>query len=288
MNRRPGRFNLQLTPLLDLLLIVIFAQYLDVQEQAQQESVQSQQQVEQSRREYENRLTADRQALAEIHQQQLAELEQQRNRLAAQQEALTLSQQVLANRQTTTEQQVSEMIAQQMQAASLMAELFQVPKSLIDEALKPLPAGVPSRTVAEQSRLRGEFEKLAAARGAEVVEFLLSYDELRKRADVWTIHVDTNGTVHFSAAGSEQLFRVSTPEDFASSLFDRYKRLPQPKGLVVLLVSFGDARADIRQAVITGLPDAVRRMRDDRLGQTQFEYAVLGFMPDQKTPPGTP
>ncbi|MGC1276320.1 MAG: hypothetical protein WBC44_21665 [Planctomycetaceae bacterium] len=243
------RLHFQLMPLLDLLLIMIFALYLEVR-------VREETQADQA----ESRIAASEQ-----------QLEAERARLAAERERL-------AAESIEIQRRLNDVVEQQRHAANLVGELFDVPQELVDEALKPLPAGAPPRTPQEAERLRERFAQLAALRGPEVIEHLFSYDELRKRADVWTLRIRANGEIAFSNGQQTQLFRADAPAEFASRLFDRYKTLAQPKGLVVLLVSYGDARADVRQAVLDGLPEAVRLMRDDQLGRTQFEYAVLGYI----------
>jgi hypothetical protein len=263
------RLHFQLTPLLDLLLIVIFAQYLEVTLQAERQSAESERAVADKQQEFEQRY-------AELQR----ELKQQRDRLDAERKKIEASEHAEKAKLEQYSQRLDDVVAQQRQAAALVSELFHVPPELIDEALKPLPADAPPRTEQDVERLRQQFRELAALRGPEVIEHLLSYDELRKRADVWTLRIESNGEIEFSPGKSTQSFRASTPAEFSSRLFDRYKTLPQPKGLVVLLVSYGDARADVRQSVLNGLPEAIRLMREDRLGRTQFEYAVLGYIPE--------
>jgi len=265
------RFHFQLTPLLDLLLIVIFAQYLEVTQQAKRESVVAERHV------------AERQAELEREYAELrSQVAQERTALETERQRLT---QIDAASQTKVEesqQKLDDVVEQQRRAASLIAELFNVPGALIEQALAPRPAGSPPRSAQEIERLRDRFRELASLRGSDVVEHLLSYDELRKRADVWSLRIEKTGEIVFSAGDSRQSFRAATPEEFSAKLFDRYKTLEQPKGLVVILVSYGDARADVRLAVINGLPEVVRQMREDRLGRTQFEYAVLGYIPDDE------
>ena len=248
--KTPGRrLQFQLLPLLDLLLIMVFSLYLEVRVRAEQQAEQAETQITIAQQQ----LTAERAVLAAERAQFVAEASE-------------------------IQQRMDDVVSQQRFAANLVGELFDVPQKLIDEALRPLPAGAPPRSPEETERLRPRFEQLAALRGPEVIEHLFSYDELRKRADVWTLRIRASGEIVFSNGVQTQSFRAGTPAEFASRLFDRYKTLAQPKGLVVLLVSYGDARADDRRAVLDGLPDAVRLMREDQLGRTQFEYAVLGFV----------
>lgn len=263
------RFHFQLTPLLDLLLIVIFAQYLDVTQQAKRESESAERQVA------ERRAELDREYV-----QLRTELQQERSQLAAERQRLAQIDAASEARVEDSQQKLDDVVAQQQRAASLIAELFNVPGTLVEQALAPRPAGSPPRTAQEIERLRERFRQMASLRGSEVVEHLLSYDELRKRADVWTLRIEKTGEIVSTAGDVRQAFRAATPSEFSTKLFDRYKTLEQPKGLVIILVSYGDARADVRQAVINGLPEAVRLMREDRLGRTQFEYAVIGYIPE--------
>jgi hypothetical protein len=243
------RLHFQLLPLLDLLLIMIFSMYLEARVREERKAEQT-----------ESRIAAMQAQVAEDRA------------------ALAIERARVADESAELQTRLEDVVEQQHRAADLVAELFGVPQELIDEVLRPLPAGTPPRPEAEMARLRDRFRELARLRGPAVIEHLLSYDELRKRADVWTLRILGSGQIAFSAGGAAQSFRAATPSEFAGRLFDRYKALPQPKGLVVLLVSYGDARADVRQAVLDGLPEAVRLMREDQLGRTQFEYAVLGYI----------
>ena len=82
-------------------------------------------------------------------------------------------------------------------------------------------------------------------------------------------------------------FRIAGPglrersADFARQLFAASKAFPQPKGLVVLLVSFDpDSRAGTFQPVLDGLGEGVRALEADQGGRTQYEFAVLGLAPE--------
>lgn len=265
---RPRRFHLQLTPLLDLLLIVIFAQYLDVQQQANQQSEAVSRQLAAGRDELRRRAASAQQELAAAR----AKLEANRQELADRQAELD-------RRAETMDDRLQDVVSQQRRAASLMAELFDIPATLVEQALKPLPPAAPPRSDAQIERLRKRFNELAQLNSTALIEHVLSYDELRKRADVWTLRIAANGVITLTAGGQSQSFRASSQEEFVEELLQRYRTLPQPKGLVVIMVSYGDARADVRQAVLRGLPTAIDNMQDDQLGRTQFEYAVLGFIP---------
>lgn len=241
------RLALQLTPLLDLMLIVIFAQYLEMEQVA----VERRTKFEQRLTEAQSEVAATEARLAEQQQ----ELRQARRENAALNEEYHLT------------------ARQRDRIAQMAAELFQVPES----ALKPLLDRDGDLPVDETNRIRQEFRDIAAARPEAMVKHLLTYDELRKRSDVWDLYVRENGSIAFSTGKQTHEFRADTPEQFAARLFALYKDLPQPKSLVIILLSYGDARAGVREAAIQGLMLAAERMREDAAGRTRFEYAVLGY-----------
>ncbi|QDT37462.1 hypothetical protein [Stratiformator vulcanicus] len=262
------RLHFQLTPLLDLLLIVIFAQYLDVQQTADQQSESVTAQVAAERAEMDTQLS-----------RKLDELEQRSQTTLVVEGELSQRKAELERQIQKLAEDRAELEARQRTAGNLLAKLFDVPQEVIAEVFRPRePPGVP-QTAEEVQRLKDQLERLANDKGREIVEFLLTYDELRKRADIWSVHIRETGEIVLKAGEWSNVIRAKTPDEFASKIFTNYKTLPQPKNLVVVLVSYGDARADARNAVLKGLPMALKEMRDDRLGRTQFEYAILGFDP---------
>ena len=259
MRSAPRRMTLQLTSLLDLLLIVIFAQYMEVRDQTTA--------VQARATEREQRLERAEESLAALH---TAHNEARSVLTREREESAALRQQ---NEQLSdTARRLRE---QQQQIGDLAAEMFRVPPELMEQALRP--AG--SLSTSEVEQLRQQFRELGEMRGDEMVDHLLTYSELRKRADVWEIHIAENGIMRLDTGERIAQFRAETPEQFAARLFDHYKNLPQPKGLVVMMLSWGDARALGREAALQGLPLAALRMRDDAAGRTRFEYAVLGYRP---------
>nr|MDQ3332135.1 DUF3450 domain-containing protein [Planctomycetota bacterium] len=193
MKAASRRFHFQLTPLLDLLLIVIFAQYLEVTQQAERQTIAAERQVVERQNE-----------LGRRYAQLEADLEQERESLRVERQNVADSDAANSAEVEELRRRLEDVAAQQRQAANLVAELFHIPQELIDEALKPLPIGTPPRSQKEVERLRQRFEELAVLRGPEVVEHLLSYDELRKRADVWRLRIERGGGIVFTPGESSQ------------------------------------------------------------------------------------
>ena len=236
------KLTLQLTPLLDLLLIVFFAQYMELQ-----------------------RLTAEAQTRS---REQASSAEEARRELADERRALEEKASRLSGRASEAEEQ-------RRVIGELAAELFRVPPELAGQLLQPQPGTV--LTPEEVGALRARLRRFGEMQADELVRHLLTYNELLKRADVWDLYIDADGVVTFDTGERSFTFRASSPEDFAAALFQRYKALPQPKGLVIMLLSYGDITEVRAQAARNGLRMAAERMRDDSDRRSQFEYAILGL-----------
>jgi len=163
----------------------------------------------------------------------------------------------------------------------LAAELFNLPDATIEKLLRQrFPDDPPDAD--EIAAMQQEFRKLKGRRGQEVIKHLLTFHEIRKRCDVWELYVSESGITSLKAGDEEGSFRAETPQTFAARLFERYRTLPQPKSLVVVVLSYGDVRASTYEAALTGLPIVIERMQADAAGRTRFEYAVLGYDPQRK------
>lgn len=255
------KLTFQLMPLLDLLLIVMFAQYLEVRTVARDEAVRR----EAVQNDLQTELDSAIQQLHSLNQKLvgLNELKSERRSLS---------------------EEVTRMKSQRDLVGEMVVELFRLPESAVDAIVKDRTSLGPGPGAAEISRLKEQLQKLSKDRGDEVVKHLLTFNELRKRCDLWELYIQHDGQIVFTVGNQKQTIRAEDTETFQSRLFDAYKALPQPKSLVLILVSYGDARLGVRRAVLNGLPSALERIRVDDEGRSRFDFAVLGFRPDQ--PPG--
>jgi hypothetical protein len=261
---------MQLTPLLDMLLIVIFMQFIDVREReattvgearrAIQRSEQAEAELADLQTTYEQAVDALQQATALM------------NQLKFRNESLT----------DQTEQlqfDVERALAQQRLLGELVVQLFDVPQSVVADVLTPEGAARPAASAEQQEFLEARMHELSLQNAGRMIRHLLSYEEMRKRCDLWELHIDETGWFTLRAGKEQRGFRATTPQEFSDRLYAAYKSLPGSKSLVVILLSYGDARADVREAAIQGLPRVTERMRQDTGGFVRFEYAVLGFQP---------
>lgn len=248
----------QLTPLLDLLLIVIFAQYMDVRET--QHSTRSA---------FDQQLVAAESAVAE------SAADARRAQRALERLELRAEDQL-----TQLEDALATAVEQQSEIGEILTELFQVPQELVDEMLAARQATQQPLSPDEVQRMREAFAQFAIKRGREIVKHLITYDELRKRCDVWEIYVKTNGVVLFTTGQEVFEFRVQDQEDFLRKVDSRVRSLSEPKGLVIILFSHGDARLGVLDSILKGLPELTERLRRASNGRTRFEYALLGYSPE--------
>jgi len=266
---RPRRFALQLTPLLDMLLILLFVQYLDVREQQHSK--------------------------AEKTASTLVDLEETRARvkaLLAEEELLRLQMETERGRRlaaesdaAASETNLQRALQHQEVLATLMGDIFQIPVAEVDRLLAS--ARVPSleQSPQEMARVKGQFQEFSRQHRGRMIEYLLTYDEIRKRCDVWDFHVDGSGVVTLTAGERTARIRLPTLANddvdipqFISEVYRWYRSLPQPKSLVVILLTCDrQTRIVTMDAIRSALPELVARMYADRMGQVRFEYADLGF-----------
>lgn len=276
----PRRLTFQLTPLLDLLLIVIFAQFIDVRDSTSQQKQETTSQIAAAQEE----LASTQDQLAKV----LAEkdkAEADREFLRESLDELKASAAGLQIQRQSLKEALERAHEQRDTVANLISDLFDLPDETIEELIRTrIPENV-KLTPEQVERLREEFRAFSEQNPGESVRHLLTFDEMRKRCDIWELYVTDTGQAIFSASGRSHTFRAESPQEFAQELFERYKTLPQPKSLVIVLLSYGDVKAGVYQAATDGLPLATDRMREDQSGRSRFEYAVLGFNP---TPPVVP
>lgn len=268
----PRKLTLQLTPLLDLLLIVIFAQFVEVREDQ----------------------ATTRAAMVEERDAAVARVDVLQDRLDRIQDEITRAemeaarQKSLANQRSeqleATRENLDLTIAQQRVLGELVVELFDIPKEEVSRVLNPTNrAGL--RSQEDMEKLKEQFRELAMQKSGQMIKHLLSYEEIRKRCDVWDLHVDRSDTIKLTVG--EKTYEVQIPlkpdlsvdkDRLLTDLYAEYRALPDPKHLVVILLTY-DRQSLIRstQAVREVLPELVARMQIDRAGQFRFEYADMGY-----------
>jgi hypothetical protein len=264
LHSRSIRF--QLTSLMDLLLIIVFAQYLEFHRSSAAARAKTEQEISEARQSLEVQLGRKTQELDQVRN----ELVLDNRQLRQQKDTAVAMTEEAQRRQTLTEE--------------LLRKLLQVDAELIDAELSP-PESMDALRDTEATA-----EAIRNTDGANLLRFLAGYDELLKRAEVWTIHVSDRGDTEVKAGGHggkstsfrlEEVSQAARTEEFVQQMRAAYSQFPQPKGLVVILVSFSPrAIAGNYQPVLDGMPLVIEWLGEDSGGRTRFEYSVIGAITD--------
>lgn len=226
---RPRRLSLQLTPLFDLMLIVIFAQYLSVRTDQAETAKLSQEWLEQ-------RLAAE----ADLQQAQ----------------------------------------ARQQTLGELLVELFDIPAEEVANILQ-LAEG---RSEADRAQLAARFEELAEQNSQAAIQQVLTYGEIRKRCDVWNLHLDAAGviTLQINDESPTPVLDIATEgltlNRLGFELFAKYKTIPDQKSLVLILVTYDrGTRIQLKRQLLEILPQITAEMQADAGGRSRYDYSDMGF-----------
>lgn len=253
---------------MDLLLIIVFAQFLDVRQTSQQELTSLQTRREQLTLEM-ARERSELSGIREAMRSQQQDLQRQRDQArAARDQALERSSIQLAEMQT---------------AMDLIGDWFTLDEQAITRTESTLEAIPPDNPI---ERAVAQAKRLGHGSPDAVIRFLIGHAELLKRAEIWTVHADGNGNIAIEAEQQRDSFRLEArtqaerTDEVTDRLFAAYKQFPQPKGLVILLVSFApQSVAGVYQPLIDAIPKTLERLRADT-PVTRFEYTILGATAD--------
>lgn len=241
------RLTLQLTPLLDLLLIVIFAQYMEVRIVAKQES---------------DKVAVERNAT-------VTENEDLRHKV----DEWERQQRVADQSQWKEREQIGQIVR----------ELFRIPEKQLNKIIQPRSKNEASGlSASEIADLKSQIHQFAGANGEQIIDHLLTFNQMRKQFDIWEIYMDENGALLISIGQDGQRVRsqpISSPEAFVDVILRVRDQFPPTRENVLLLCSYGDCRLLNRLSMTRGLPAISERIRKDGQGSLNFEYAVFGYRP---------
>jgi len=241
------RLTLQLTPLLDLLLIVMFAQYMQLRIVAVQDA---------------ERVASERETT--IHENE--ELRKQVEQWESYQQ----------NFDKTQHQE-------RVQLGQLVRELFKIPEATINKIIQPRSQNEGGGlSPSDTADLKARFQQLANSRGDLVVDHLLTFNEMRKQFDIWEFYLNENGELLITVGQDRQQLKskpIETPEAFVEIALKVRKQFPPTKNSVLILCRYGDCRLLNKLAMTRGLPAIANRIKSDGEGTIHFEYAVFGYRP---------
>ena len=266
------RFTLQLTPLLDLLFIVLFAQYIDLQEATRREIAQATSQSEQARLAEREAAKLRTDALDQLNELnfKLEQAEIEKRRLARELET--------ARAETAKEGEAREeleKLATRDRAAigQLVQKVLRINQDVIIEALQGAPAP-------DRQKLRASFEKMQTESAAAVIHHLRATEELKKRADLWEVYIGDDNTVRVTLVGeiAATNLQVTAPDQLTNTLAELARQRGEPKSLVIVLLSWSNADRRTRDGVRKAVDNLVTVMKAEWPGK-RIEVAPLGYTP---------
>lgn len=295
MKLLPRKVTFQLTPLLDLLLIVIFAQYLemrnssaDAQEQAAKEATRNQSEL---------RAATASNASLQRDLEAARKLAADRNRAIAD-----------LNRKLNTDEGRQKLLEDQRNLlARQMAKLFDMPEKELAKVLKPLFTRDGPRRKQQIKKIEARIAKLRKSDPHRILRHVVKHQELLKRADIWEIHIARDNTATVSIDGkSSKVTYSATPikttgdkekddaeyrryfrelkADFVRKMVAYYKSLPQTKNVIIVLLSEGKGVTGFTyRAARDGMADVGLRIATEAGGRVQIVTAELGEVPLQPT-----
>lgn len=253
------RLTLQITPILDMLLIVLFMQFLDIKERAAALEAQA---------------TTSAASVVEMRDQLKAAETAAADARTAETQARSVA--------TETQKMVDRVQEQQAAVARMLGEVFRLTpdetKKFVQEMKAPNLAGA-------SSAVESQLKEFADGSPEPILQHLLTYDEIRKRCDVWELFIDSQNVAHLNTGDRERELRVNLNgsedadiERFSVELETAYRSLPQPKHLVILMLTYDrGARLTVTEGISAALPKIVDRLTGASTGLTRFEYADLGI-----------
>ncbi len=268
------RITLQLTPLLDLLLVVIFVQYIQMQQTAgrQVEAAAQEAQVrieaveeaiETARKERSDADIKRLQAIDELkgRDETLAEARNEIGALRARIEELEIS----------SEEQRRQHREDLARLGQIAASLLKIDPALFAETMRTLPAD-------EVRALKEGFEDLRGKSAEALIRHLREIDAIRKRCDLWEVHVETEGRILLGLGGDGEAdsFWAGSAEDFVLKAQKVIARAAEPKSLVLILFSYSDATWGVRRPVEEGVEKLKIWLRAEFEGK-EFHLAHMGY-----------
>jgi hypothetical protein len=263
------RLTFQLTPLLDLLLIVIFAQYMEVQQTAAETAADVQEERE--------TLVENQAKLQSVLEAREAELESQYARRQAE----------LDEQRQEYDRHFQSVLDQHQQAGETLAKAFNLPGELLEQLLKVRTSG----DAADAERMKAAAErvsKLLSTRGSQFIEFVVRLDEMQKHVSVWEIHLQQNGKALLTDGEHQFTLDFDSAEQFVTSVFQASKTFTEPRTLVIVLLTYGDTQFGPRRQATDAMPQLMEQLRSDAGGTHWYDFSLMGYRPQGPVFSGQP
>ncbi len=281
LSRRRLVFNL--APLLDLLIIVIFAQYLELRgrservvgaavQTAVQTAAQAAEEVVASERELRSQAEDAKEDAVRVRSERERELAAKATTIATLREEVDQLRTQLAEALEAAEIQAQSARRDRKAALRVLQDVLNLPAEAFEPSLEDL-------TPSEQQTIRRQLEDVRGQAPERIVRHLRTFNELKRYVDFWEIYIREDGFIVVQVDGETHgSFSIRSADDFVSKMEKlSQQEFPEPKGLVVMLLSHGDSERKVRQEVENGLLRLAQVLRARYDNRKRFETAVLGY-----------
>lgn len=270
------RMIMQLTSLVDLLFIVMFLQYMELRDSSDRQlrAEAGRRHVAETAQMDATQLKDNLQHRAEAMQHELQSALSENQSLQEKLDALNRKLAATdADRRTEQEKSFRDLQA----IAGVVNEMLGVPP----EALKAVLSGA---TEAERVKLRQHMEDMRNEPPGRLVQHLRETAELKKYCEFWEVHIYADNTVSLkiapeapdAAADGGRSF-VRSADEFANRVVAAAREHGEPKSLVIICLTWGNADLATREQVSSGLRAAIVALKPEWGGVKRIEMARLGF-----------
>ncbi len=230
MRRR--HIGLMLTPLLDMLIIIIFAQLVEANKTLE-EQVTLRREAETLREKAERDSAEATQARADAN----ATAEQMQE-IVARQRAMIDERDAEISRLGTLAATHERVATDMTRAAEELGAVFQAQFDVPPELLEQVIEGIDSEQDAE--RVREYMEQVSQAKPAQAVRVARQMNELLKRAEFWDVYVDATDVVTFSTPEGVMLggVQASSEEGIRNELLAAMQRTRDGPRMVITILSY--------------------------------------------------
>ena len=266
------RITLQLVPLLDLLFIVLFAQYIDLQDVTRNEvgaAAVRRQEAEAAQREA-DQLRNDALARLDELNRKSEQWDIERRRLTRELELARAE----GEKEGQAREELERLAARDRQAiGALVKDVLNVSETVIQDVLR-------TSTPVERQRLQSSFEVMKSQSASGIVHHLRATEELKKRADLWEIYIGNDNAVRVTLVDEvvAQSLQVRGADQVANELASLTRQQGEPKSLVIILLSWSNADRRTRDSVREGLDRLLPVLKAQWPGK-RIEVAPLGYTP---------
>jgi predicted RNase H-like nuclease (RuvC/YqgF family) len=291
------RILLQLTPLLDLLITVLFVQAVllnevtEVAEKGKADAEAAKVQKEAEKQETQITLQDARTNTARL-QKDNAGLTKERDELKQRLENLDKKVRELDDQKRVQEDETRQTQENLLKIAQVTSDMFNMTEETQDKLTGDMPAEV-------AEKVRQELELIKNEPPTKALQRLMQLDELQKRCDFWKVHVSYDGMVIFSINDKEKgRFSVSPDYPTQQDEFGQ-KKLPtegvvnnldgftvgieEPKSIVLVVLTHSNPDSRVVKLVRQAVDAFVEERNSKANSRSRFHHSDWGHFPDQNS-----